>query len=194
MLSLRLPPELDKQCFSLFSQCEEFDSIESLYAVFVTTELAPFANGLPERAGSRRAFVTQVKSFLLEKHLADGRVLLLPFLDTLRGRYAQEDALHGELNDLYQRVLALMPAQPAQPAPQPVSSQPLDRAGFRAKLVRYFNSSELETICFDMGIEYQNFAPALDKFAQDLIAYCERTGRTNELLNMCRKSRPHVDW
>ena len=191
---LSLPSELDKQCLALFSQCEEFDSAQSLRAVFVTTELAPFADGLPERTGSRRDFVAQVKLFLLEKRLADGRVLLLPFLDTLRERYAQEDALHGELNDLYQRVLALTHRPPAQPALQPVSTQPLDRAGLRAKLVRSFNLGELETICFDMGIEHENFQPTLDNFAQNLIAHCERAGRTNELLNMCRKLRPHVDW
>ena len=191
---LSLPSDLDALCFSLFVQCDEFDEAALLRAVFTTTELAPFAGSLPERKGSKKAFVTEVKLFLLEKRLADGRALLLPFLDTLRERYTQEDALHGELNDLYQRVLALTHRPPAQPAPQPGPKHPLDRAGLRAKLVRFFNLGELETICFDMGIEHENFQPALDQFAQDLIAYCERTGNTNELLNMCRKLRPRVDW
>ena len=110
---LSLPPELDTLCFSIFVRCDEFDSAELLCAVFTTTDLEPFADSLPPKTGNKRAFVTIVKSFLLEKYLTDGRVLLLPFLDTLRGRYPEQEALHGELNDLYQRVLAHK--QPAAP-------------------------------------------------------------------------------
>jgi len=102
---LRLPSELDTRCFGLFMQCEEFDSAQLLRAIFTTEDLAPFADGLP-KSSSKKAFVTEVKLLLLEKRLADRRALLLPFLDTLRGRYPKEDALHGDLNDLYQRVLA----------------------------------------------------------------------------------------
>ena len=98
---LNLPAELDMLCFSLFVRCDEFDSAQNLRAVFVTTDLAPFANSLPDRIDSKKAFVTVVKLFLLEKRLADGRVLLLPFIDTLRERYSEQDALHGELNAFY---------------------------------------------------------------------------------------------
>jgi tetratricopeptide (TPR) repeat protein len=116
---LSLPSDLDALCLSLFLQCEEFESAQDLRALFVTTELAPFADGLPERTGSKRAFVARVKLFLLEKRLTDGRVLLLPFLDTLRGSYPEQEALHGDLNDLYQRVLVL--TQPAPSLPPPIS-------------------------------------------------------------------------
>jgi hypothetical protein len=118
---LSLPSELDTRCFSLFVQCDEFDDAQHLRAVFVTTDLAPFASSLPERTDNKKAFVTVVKAFLLDKHLADGRVLLLPFLDTLRWRYPEQEALHSELSDLYQRLLAY--TQPAAPPslPPPLS-------------------------------------------------------------------------
>ena len=195
-----LPPDLDSSCFSLFLQCEEFDSARSLRALFVTTDLAPFANSLPERSGSKRSFVTEVKLFLLEKRLADGRILLLPFLNTLRGRYSKQEALHGELNELYQGVLALSggPSTGQTTASIGSTSSPqgheLDRAEFREKLVRYFSSSELRTLCFDMNIQYDDFRPGRSQMAEDLVEYCERNGRTPELLNHCRKLRPHVNW
>ena len=117
-----LPSDLDTLCFSLFVRCDEFSSTQDLRAVFVTTELAPFSDGLPEKTGSKRAFVNQVKLFLLEKGLTDGRVLLLPFLDALRGSYPEQEALHGDLNNLYQRVLALTQPIPSAPSlPPPLS-------------------------------------------------------------------------
>ena len=115
---LSLTSELDTQCSALFVQCDEFNSTQALRAVFVTTDLAPFADGLPESTGSKKTFVSLVKLYLLEKHLVDGRVLILPFLNTLRGRYPEQAALHGELDDLYRRILAH--AQPA-PLPPPLS-------------------------------------------------------------------------
>ena len=87
---LSLPPDLDKLCFTVFSRCDEFENGRTLRPVFTTNELAPFAGGLPERTGGKRAFVNAVKLFLLEKHLADGRALMLPFLDALCGYWLQE--------------------------------------------------------------------------------------------------------
>jgi len=119
---LSLPSELDMRSSALFVQCDEFDSSRLLQSVFTTDELAPFADRLPERIGGKKAFVTEVKLFLLKTRLADGSVLLLPFLDTLRGRYPEQDALHGELTDLYRRVLALPEAR--SPAALPRQASP----------------------------------------------------------------------
>jgi len=102
---LSLPPELDEQCFALFLLCDEFNSTNSLRAVFTTPDLAWSVAGLPERTGSRRDFAAQVKLFLQEERLTNGPWLLLPFLDTLRGRYPEEDDSRRKLNDLYQQVL-----------------------------------------------------------------------------------------
>ena len=114
-----LPADLDRSCLQTFMDCKQFDSSRALRAVFTTTELEPFADGLPERAGGdKREFVAVVKLYLLDTRLADGRVLLLPFLATLRDQQRPEDALHGELDDLYRRVREhLHPAPPATPLP-----------------------------------------------------------------------------
>src|SRR5688500_5710571 len=100
MYSLSL--KLDTQCLTLFKRCTQFESTESLRAVFVTTELAPFADGLPARTDSKEAFVDVVKLFLLEKQLAGGRALMLPFLEALRERHPKQDDLYGELDALYE--------------------------------------------------------------------------------------------
>ena len=123
---LSLPADLDTLCYTLFEQCDEFNSSQELRALFVTTDLAPFANGVPERAGGKKSFVTAVKLFLLEKRLADGRALLLPFIETLRGRYSEHDALNGELGELYRRVLVLDP--PPLPKPDPPGALPAPKS------------------------------------------------------------------
>ncbi len=101
---LSLPSELDQQCLSVLVQCEQFDAAEKLRAVFTTNDLAPFRDNLPAFSG-KKAFVSEVKFFLQNKELADGRQLILPFLDALRGRYPEQDSLRGELDRLYQQIL-----------------------------------------------------------------------------------------
>jgi len=60
---------------------------------------------------------------------------------------------------------------------------------------RYFNTSELRSLCFDLGIEYEDLSGEnrSDK-VRELITYAERHGRTHELIMLCRRLRPHVDW
>jgi len=43
-----LSSDLYRRCRSVLTQCCEFDSNAALRAIFVTDELAPFANALPE--------------------------------------------------------------------------------------------------------------------------------------------------
>jgi hypothetical protein len=194
-----LPAELDKLCFLLFVQCDEFENTRNLRAVFVTAELAPFANGLPERTDSKRNFVNAVKLFLLEKRLADGRVLLLPFLNTLLGHYPEQDALHGELSDLYQQILALPgaggPARQSRTSAQPPAnpSSPDTAVRLLGVLDTYFDLSDLKNLCFEMGIDFDNLEGGAKRGkAQALIQYCQKHNRFSELVQRVQKARPHA--
>lgn len=199
---LSLPAELDALCSRLLARCEQLDSARSLRAVFVTDDLAPFANGLPERAGSKTSFVAAVKLFLLETRLADGRVLLLPFLDAVRGVYPAEDALRGELDDLHERVLALpqatAPINRQDDAPQPPPDPPATRDAQEVAPVRLlalldsaFDANELADLCFELGVDFENLAGGTKKSkARELILYCQRRARYAELVRRVRDARP----
>jgi formylglycine-generating enzyme required for sulfatase activity len=200
-MTFALPPDLDQQCSEVFLQCAEFESLRSLEAVFTTTTLAPFARRLPLASGSKMDFVADVKRYLLLERLVDGRPLLLPFLEALRRRYPQEDALYGELEDLRRQVEALQQQtqeQPrpagAQPRPAPPPAPSYDRAALRQKLATHFSLDDLELLCFDLGIQYENFTRRLGKMAQELVVYCEQTGRIEDLIAKCQKERPQIDW
>ena len=197
---LSLPAELNNLCSMVLVQCDELNSTNSLRAVFVTSELAPFANDLPERAGGKKGFVDDVKLFLLEKRLADGRALLLPFLDTLRGRYPREDALRGELDDLYGRVLALTQPTPpgarsgdAAPASPSAPEKGAEVAPTRLLtfLDNFFNQSDLEELCFGLGVDFDNLDGDNKRGkARSLIEYCQHRGRYAELVRLAQQARP----
>jgi non-canonical purine NTP pyrophosphatase (RdgB/HAM1 family) len=70
-----------------------------------------------------------------------------------------------------------------------------NRILLRKLMIRYFTRSEMETLCFDLGIDKDNF-PDLNKieFAQEIILYCERNDLTQALLKLCREQRPHAEW
>jgi hypothetical protein len=207
LLMLSLSSELDTRCFALFVQCDEFDSARLLRSVFTTNDLAAFTDSLPDKTGSKKAFVTEVKSFLLDKRLADGRVLLLPFLDTLRGRYSQQEALHGELNDLYLRVLAIPeaaaaaePAREVQPAPagpgdSPAAAQGITPVQLLPVLNVYFDIGDLKALCFELGLDYDNLEGNTKKGKSlALIQYCQRHGRFLELVQQVQKDRPNATF
>jgi hypothetical protein len=57
----------------------------------------------------------------------------------------------------------------------------------------YFNLAELQELCFDLGVEYENLAGTTKRSkAMELIGYMERVGRTAELINYCQTQRPRA--
>ena len=58
-----------------------------------------------------------------------------------------------------------------------------------------FSEDELRTLCFEMGIDYDSL-PGQGKSAKarDLVEYCDRRGRVDELLDRCHRERPGGNW
>ena len=70
-----------------------------------------------------------------------------------------------------------------------------NRIRLRELMVRYFNKTELETLCFDLGIDKDDLPNATKpELAQEIILYCERHGMLERLLDICREQRPHAEW
>jgi len=67
-------------------------------------------------------------------------------------------------------------------------------AELRGKIAQHFNREELRTLCFDLGIEYENLPDTRDGMARELVAYCERRGKTAELIAACQRLRPNLTW
>jgi len=65
----------------------------------------------------------------------------------------------------------------------------------RNKITAYFNDDEIRSLCFDLGIEYENLVgETREAKARELVTYCERTSQVSQLVNRCRELRPSVDW
>jgi Effector-associated domain 7 len=71
----------------------------------------------------------------------------------------------------------------------------VDVAKLRQLLNEHFNDSELQDLCFDIGIDYESLpGPGKSDKARGLVAHARRHGQTTKLLIKCRESRPDVDW
>lgn len=76
----------------------------------------------------------------------------------------------------------------------PVSLPPT-LAPLRDKLTHYFNKGELKTLCFDLGVAYDDLpGDTRTELAQALVEYCHERGRLPELVRRCQAERPHVEW
>ena len=65
----------------------------------------------------------------------------------------------------------------------------------RELIHHYFNLEEFRTLCTDLGISYDDLGgEGLHARMRELVALCERTGRVEHLLALCRQRRPHAHW
>ena len=69
------------------------------------------------------------------------------------------------------------------------------RVRLRMMIDDHFNKSELQTLCFDMGVDYDglNGENKSDK-ARELVAYFERRGIIRDLVAKCKELRPNASW
>lgn len=63
------------------------------------------------------------------------------------------------------------------------------------KMEPLFNESELEVVCFELGVQYEDLKGRnrLDKL-RELIIYMERRQQLPDLINVVQKQRPRVNW
>lgn len=94
--------------------------------------------------------------------------------------------------DLFCHWLHLQQATPAHPKPAsaPRSNQ---RAEIRRILSHSFNHEELRTLCFDLGLSYDDLpGQGVQAKARDLVDYCEKRSQTDRLIEAIRYERGMV--
>ena len=76
-----------------------------------------------------------------------------------------------------------------------MTAETINQRKLRQAIVDAFNESELQTLCFDLKIDYEALPPGskLDK-ARELVAHCLREQRIDELISLCEAARPKVGW
>ncbi len=71
------------------------------------------------------------------------------------------------------------------------------RVRLRELMLKHFDISELKTLCFDLGVDYESLGGAdagrTDK-VRELILYFERRDRLSELVAACARLRPEASW
>ncbi len=106
-------------------------------------------------------------------------------------------------------ILGIAPAQvdgylhgqptPASPVSAPVvatsSPERTTLIRLREVLATRFNEGELRTLCFDLGIDYDNL-PGAGKAdtARELVGYCERHNQVAALVEHGTRLRPDIPW
>jgi len=93
-----LPQEILSRCFNTFKLCSEFDEDDILKSNFVTPELMPLKDVLPQ-ANSKHKRVGKTIYFLLEQSQSQNKPLLPHFIKILSDKYSG-DRLQMELNPL----------------------------------------------------------------------------------------------
>lgn len=67
----------------------------------------------------------------------------------------------------------------------------------RLQIVELFTIAEIQNICFDLGIDHEELGGASSPksvLVRNLIAFCERTNKTDKLILLCKNLRPSKNW
>jgi hypothetical protein len=70
-------------------------------------------------------------------------------------------------------------------------------AQLRQQLDKFFSQDELMTLCFDMGVDYEDLVGAggpKSALTRNLVAYLLRRDRLSDLVEICSRVRPNVKW
>ncbi len=64
----------------------------------------------------------------------------------------------------------------------------------RNQIVQLFTESELYDVCLELSVDPETFDESKPTFVRELIFYLLRRGRLQELIEICKRDRPHVAW
>lgn len=93
------------------------------------------------------------------------------------------------------RIAGRFCAECGSPLPIPNVDYHLRLAGLRQNLVDCFSVSELQTLCFDLGVDYDLLpGEGKENKARELIYYVIRRNLETEFVSICRQSRPNILW
>lgn len=102
----------------------------------------------------------------------------------------------GDLQVSNMQISSQFPPQTiAQPTGEALKKEGTSLTELRQVLVTRFNEDELRTLCFDLGVDYDDL-PGEGKVgkARELVAFLDRRSRIPELLKFGRQLRPDVPW
>lgn len=97
------------------------------------------------------------------------------------------------IEELQQRWQGLQPSAASVTADGKHRSQ-VDLLRLLQNLTDAFNKDELQTLAFELRVDYENLPEAKDSFARELIVYLQRRKRLHELVDSCRRLRPNTAW
>lgn len=69
-----------------------------------------------------------------------------------------------------------------------------DLAVLRNKMINAFSKDEIYNLLFDFGLRADDFGDRISTIARELITYAVQTDQLEELIDMCKKQHPYVDW
>ncbi len=70
-----------------------------------------------------------------------------------------------------------------------------DDVAIRQRLSRHFSQDEIKTLCFDLGVDYDDLAGiSKDEKARELVVRLDRDGKLPQLLKRGKELRPKVVW
>ncbi len=65
----------------------------------------------------------------------------------------------------------------------------------RQQIAEHFNQEELKTLCFDLGLDYDDLGgQGKTANARELVAYCDRHHRIAELVAAVKQAKPDLSW
>jgi len=150
---------------------------------------------------TRRLLLTLIRAELADIHASfEAKALGVNEMVPLPGYPGQtvpyRDLLNAEKRGMRLYYLAAIDAEIDVQALLNGIETPQERelSELRRHLLELFNLSDLHVLCFELGIDYEEFPATKSDFVLGFLRYVQGNGRLEELLDHLRQTRPHLVW
>lgn len=110
------------------------------------------------------------------------------------GRSKEEKTYHAPVYGGQGNTYYIGTPPPTNPQIPP-AELPAVPPNLREKITQYLNKSELQGVCFDLGLDYSHLeGESFNEKVISLIGYCKRRNILEHLVRACHKANPHGQW
>ncbi len=61
-------------------------------------------------------------------------------------------------------------------------------------IIDAFSKEEIRNMCYELGLDYEEFPDAKSGLVREMLVLCEKTDRLKEVVDICRRERPKQIW
>jgi hypothetical protein len=179
-----------KRTTKLLMDCATFSNETQLRTLFIDPRIRPWQHQIPSQPENFGDLIKRTITLLLNKRNRKHENALVLFLEVLADNIDEEDFCHEQIINLGSELKAILNRTPPV-RDDPQTTKVINRHMLYTILEDQFNISEIQDLCFQLKVEYENIPGSTKKDkARELVLFMSRRKKLSALVSAIQEIRP----